>query len=351
MRLSEPEPEPEQEAVPEGVPPPASGRSSPPPVSDEVAAQAAAAAAAAASRRQPAPPLTHDSPKATATPPARLGSEDGFEEGEPQRSPESAARSTAGRPPAARPARTAAGPPSPPNEAPSSVATGGVSALEGALQRQIVAGERREEVMKKQHHVAMLGQGARYASELARRDSEIGSLQEAVESLQQQHERKDVEILRLRKRGQRQERQERQLAAKSAAGGSSADAAESLGVTRSSAADRTAAGGGGGGGDAARRRRERRSSCYGYWLLTFGVLLTAHCAVLLAVPGGAATVHAAVIQTSDSLANATLREVLVEVGDGLAFRAMDVACSVGGVLVLGVAWRRKAALAPQWKRD
>jgi hypothetical protein len=161
------------------------------------------------------------------------------------------------------------------------------AALEGALRRQIVAGERREEVAKKQHQVALLGQGARFASELARRDSEIGSLQQAVESLQQQNERKDAEIRSLRQQAQRQARQ---LAARVIpTGGGGADAAGTS-VARSLSADLAAA----------RRLRLPPSS----WMLTLGVLLAGLCAFLLAIPGGSTAVHAWIFPSGDSLESA-----------------------------------------------
>ena len=170
-----------------------------------------------------------------------------------------------------------------------------VAALEEALQCQINAGERREQVLKKQHHVALLGLKAHHSAELARRDDQIAKLQKVVQTQQQQHKSKDVEILRLRRQLERSGAAVKTVEAQPQAvrdrtqGSASVEGAAP--TTDSSSVHR--------------RWSSRRN------MLTIAVLLVVPCAVLIAVPGGAYVLQVAV-------ATLTLRELLVEVGDSIA---------------------------------
>ena len=164
--------------------------------------------------------------------------------------------------------------------------TGRVAALEEALQRQNESGERREQVLKKQHHVALLGQRAHHSAELARRDDQIAQLQEVVATLQQQAKRQRTEILGLR----------RQVATAAAP---AADRDRDSDRDRDRDRDRALAPVGqtvvdapgavpGAVASAQRRWSGRRI------LLTIAVCLVVPCAFSVAVPGGAYTLHTAV---------------------------------------------------------
>ncbi len=163
-----------------------------------------------------------------------------------------------------------------------------VAALEEALQRQVDASERREQVLKKQHHVALLGQKAHHSAELARRDDQIARLQNAVQTLQQQHKHKDGDILRLRRQV---ERQTAKAGARDRAQ-APADAVEPVAASGTIVSPRS------------RWSAPRR-------LLTIAVFVVVSSAFLIAVPGGTHTLHTAV-------ATLTFRELLVALGEGVA---------------------------------
>ena len=210
-----------------------------------------------------------------------------------------------------------------------------VAALEEALHRQNEAGERREQVLKKQHHVALLGQQAHHSAELARRDDQIAQLQKIVQTLQEQVKRQDAAILRLR----------RQVVAAAAPDRDR---------------DRDGDGNGDGDGDRALPPVDQtvveapgivpgavasadRRWCARRILLTITVCLVVPCAFSIAVPGGAHTLLTAV-------AILTLRELLVELGDGIAAgcagwsAAMPVLCVLMAACGLGaLRWFRNKA--------
>ena len=164
------------------------------------------------------------------------------------------------------------------------LARGAVAALEEALQRQNEAGERREQVLKKQQHVALLGQRAHHSAELARRDDQIAQLQEVVATLQQQAKRQRTEILRLR----------RQVATAAAPAADrdrdsdrDRDRDRALAPVGQTVVD--APGAVPGAVASAQRRWSGRRI-----LLTIAVCLVVPCAFSAAVPGGAYTLHTAV---------------------------------------------------------
>ncbi len=145
-----------------------------------------------------------------------------------------------------------------------------VAALEDALRRQADASERREQVLKKQHRVALLGQKSYHSAELARRDDQIARLEKAVQTQQQQHRRKDAEILRLR----------RQIERKTVkAGGVDRPQLDDVDVVVAAP-------------DAIVSLRSRWSTPRS--LLTIVVFVIVFCAFVIAVPGGAYTLHSAV---------------------------------------------------------